>query len=369
MNLSWLEISKSALLHNISHLRTILPKRTKLWAMIKANAYGHGILEVSSIIKDQVDGLISYHFDDLITLRKQRINVPLLCLGRVFPSQIKEAIKRDIEIAVSTFDILLAAQKIRTNNKLKIHLCIDSGLGRDGFVEKELGKIIEILADKKFGQNIEIVGLFTHFAAADDQDFDDYTQSQMDVLEVWKKSLADIGLKPKIHASASSATLRKIATDLDAVRVGLALYGMSPFEKITNKNLQPVLSWKAVVSEVKELKKGSAISYGCTHILARDSKVAVLPIGYFDGISRLSSSKSQVLVNGKKCAQIGRVTMNIIMIDVTDIADVQEGDVATIIGCDTKEEITADDWASWSQTSNYEVTTRLSALLLRRVTE
>ncbi len=368
MNLSWIEISKSALLNNISALRKNLPAKTKLWAMVKANAYGHGILEVSSIIKNKVDGLISYHFDDLISLREQKINTSLICLGRVFPHQIKEAIKHDIEITVATFDLLQAAQKKKFSQKLRIHLCVDTGLGRDGFVAEDLEKIIEFLADKKLRQNIEVIGLFTHFAAADDQDFDNYTQSQMDVLEVWKKSLADIGLKPQIHASASSATLRKIATDLDAVRVGLALYGMSPFENRTNENLQPVLSWKAVVSEVKELKKGSAISYGCTHILKRDSKIAVLPIGYFDGISRLSSNKSQVLVNGKKCAQIGRVTMNIIMIDVTDVEDVKEGDVATLIGYDV-EQITADDWAIWSQTSNYEVTTRLSALLLRRVTE
>jgi alanine racemase len=131
--------------------------------------------------------------------------------------------------------------------------------------------------------------------------------------------------------------------------------------------LIPALSWKTLISEVKSMPKGSAISYGCTHILKRDSKIAVLPIGYFDGIFRMSSSKGWAVVNGVKVPQIGRVTMNIIVFDVTDVKNVKEGDVVTIIGNDGKQTITADEWASWAQTSNYEIVTRINSGMKRVV--
>lgn len=367
---TWLEISKSALLNNVAEIKKNIATDKKLIAVVKSNAYGHGLLEVASIIKNQVDYLASYHFEDLILLRENKIKKPLLCLGRIFPNQIKLAIKNQIEVSVTTFDILEAARKIRSEEKLKIQICLDTGLGRDGFLESDLPKVIEILQDKNLQKNVEIVGLYAHFASSDLASFDSYTQSQIEILKIWQQSLNDIGLNTMTHASASAATLRKKAVDFDAVRVGLSLYGFYPsmdVKKQTTSKLAAVLSWKARIVELKNMAKGSAISYNCTHILQRDSKIAVLPIGYFDGIPRISSNKSFVLVNGKKVPQIGRVTMNLIIIDVTDVKNVKEGDVVTIIGCDKKSEITVDDWAAWSQTSNYEIATSLNANLTRQI--
>ncbi len=370
MNQTWLEISKSGLLSNISEIRKNLSRDKKFIAVVKSNAYGHGLLEIASIIQNKVDYLASYHFEDLLLLRKKRINSQLLCLGRIFPNQVKLAIKNKIKVTVSTFDILQAAKRIRIKEKLKIHICIDSGLGRDGFLESDLPEVIELLKDKNLQKNVEVVGLYAHFASSDLIKFDSYTKSQIEILTLWQEALNDIGLKPFIHASASAATLRKKALNFDAVRVGLAIYGFWPsndVKKQASAKLKPVLSWKAKIVELKEMKKGSAISYNCTHILKRDSKIAVLPIGYFDGIPRISSDKSFVLVNGKKVPQVGRVTMNLIMIDVTDIKSVKQGDEVTIIGCDKKSTITVDDWAAWSQTSNYEISVRLSSFLSRQV--
>ncbi len=370
MHQTWIEISKVALLNNISVIKKNLAAHTKFIAVVKANAYGHGLLEVVSVIKNEVDYLASYHFEDLLLLRRKKITKPLLCLGRVFPEQIAVAIKNNIAVTVSTLDILRAAQNITGQKKLRLHICVDSGLGRDGFVESDLEKVVDLLQNENLQKNIEVAGLYTHFASSDSSKFDAYTKSQIEILEIWKKSLAEMGFNPQVHASGSAATLRQKAVNFDMVRVGLALYGLWPSEQIKqqrkNKNkLQNVLTWKTKISEVKNIKKGSAISYGCTHILKRDSKIAVLPIGYFDGISRISSDKSWALIKGEKVPQLGRVTMNLIVLDVTDVKNVKEGDVVTILGGDKKSAITADDWAMWSQTSNYEIVTRINAQIPR----
>lgn len=372
MHQTWIEISKSALLNNIAELKKNLAPQRKFMAVVKSNAYGHGILEVASLIKNDVDALASFHFEDLLLLRKAKISQPLLCLGRVFPEQIEVAIKNNITVSISTFDVLQTLQKKSYKKKLMAHLCIDSGLGRDGFIENDLEKVVKLLQNKNLQKNIDITGLYAHFASSDNSKFDSYTKSQIEILKIWKESLQEIGFNLQVHAAASAATLRKKAVDFDMVRVGLAIYGLWPSDQIekqckTKNKLRQVLSWKVKISEIKTLKKGSAISYGCTHILQRDSKIAVLPIGYFDGIPRISSNKSFVLVKGKKVPQLGRVTMNLIMIDVTDVANLKEGDVVTIIGCDKKSQITAEDWGVWSQTSNYEIVTRLIPFTPRQI--
>ena len=172
---------------------------------------------------------------------------------------------------------------------------------------------------------------------------------------------------PLVHHSASARTIYgKNYPDFNMVRIGISLYGLWPSsQREKSVKLEPVLSWRAKIAELKSLPKGSAISYECTHILERDSKIAVLPIGYYDGIARISSGKSQMILRGKKVPQIGRVTMNLIVIDVTDVKEAKIGDVVTIIGKDGKSEITADDWAEWSQTINYEVVARLNSAITR----
>lgn len=327
-------------------------------AVVKANAYGHGLMEVVNSVKNKVDYFAVYAFSDALFLRKKNITKPILVLGKIFPSQISLAIKHDIEVTVSTLDILLAAKKIFGKKKLKAHICADTGLGRDGFIFSDIKKILPLLKNK----NLEVKGLYAHFASADDSAFDDYTKKQISELLKWKKSFSEIGLKPMLHHAASAAAISSQAIDLDMVRVGISLYGLWPSKEIELKHknkikLIPALSWKVRIAEVKFLPKGRAISYNCTHILSCDSKLAVLPIGYFDGIPRISSNKSFAIVGGKKVPQIGRVTMNLIVLDVTDVADVKEGDVAEIIG----KKITADDWAMWSQSSNYEVVTRINS--------
>jgi alanine racemase len=369
MNLTWIEISKSALKNNVAQIKKRLSKKTKYMAVVKANAYGHGLLNVVGAIKNNVDAFAVYDFSDALFLRKNKITKPLLTLGRVFPEQVTIAIKNNIELSVSNLDILENAQKISGKKKLIIHLCVDTGFGRDGFILSDMKKVLPLLQSQK----IEVRGLYTHFASADESAFDDYSKKQIDELLLWKKALAEIGLQPLVHASATAGTfLSKFESHFDLVRIGIGNYGLWPSKEVEKRcakqtKLIPVLAWKAMVVELKALPKGSHISYGCSFTLQRDSKIAILPVGYFDGISRVSSKKGWVIINKIKVPQLGRVTMNMIIIDVTDVKKIKVGDIATVIGADGNEIVSAQDWGDWSETSNYEIVTRLSASLVRKV--
>lgn len=363
MNLTWLEISKKALLNNIAQIKKNLAAKTKFIAVVKSNAYGHGLLQVANQIKKNVDMFAVYDFDDALLLRQNKITKPILMLGRVFPTQLPSAIKNNIEISCSNFDILESAKKIA------IHLCIDTGLGRDGFVASDMKKVLQILQKS----HITVKGLYTHFAAPDDSAFNPYTKKQIAELMRWKKALAEIGIKPLIHASSTAGTfISEFDCKFDAVRVGGGIYGLWSSPEVFSLNqkrtkLLPAMSWKAVVVEVKSLPKGSHISYGCTFTLQRDSKIAILPVGYFDGIPRISSGKGRVVINGIKAPQLGRVTMNMIIVDVTNVKKIQVGDVATIVGSDGKEVVSAENWGDWSGSFNYEITTRINGALVRKV--
>jgi alanine racemase len=368
MNLTWVEISKAALLNNVAEIKKRLPKKVKYISVVKSNAYGHGLLQVVSAIKSKIDAFAVYSFDDAILLRQgvgnQKFTKPILMLGRLFPEQITMAIKYDIELSASDFDILQTAKKI------KIHLCVDTGLGRDGFILRDMKKVLLLLKKNK---NIEVKGLYTHFAASDNTSFRAYTKKQIDELMLWKSSLSEIGIIPLIHASSTAGVfISEFKCCLDAVRVGGGTYGLWPSNEVGELNYQqtkllPSLAWKTSVVEVKSLVKGSHISYGCSFTLQRDSKIAILPVGYFDGIPRIASNKASVLINGNKVSQLGRVTMNMIVVDVTEVKKIKVGDIATIIGRDKKEVVTAEDWASWSSSFSYEIVTRINPILPRRL--
>lgn len=360
---TWIEISKSALLNNISQIKKQLRQNEKFMAVVKANAYGHGLLEVANIIQNKVDYLAVFALEDAILLREEGYEKPLLVLSRIFPDQVDLAIKHDIEVTVSTFDIL---QNLKKN--LKIHICLDTGMGRDGFVAADLKKLISIIKESQ----INICGIYAHFASADESKFDNYSKKQIEELLRWKGEFAlnkiDI---PLIHHCASAGVIdQKSSSEFNLARLGISLYGLWPSSELKDRkgelvNLKPALSWKAKISEIKSMPKGSSISYGCTHVLERDSKIAILPIGYFDGISRVSSGLGQMILHGIKVPQIGRVTMNLVVLDVTDVKQAKIDDIVTIIGEDGEVEVTADDWAKWSKTINYEIVTRLNSSIIR----
>jgi len=364
---SWLEINIDAIKNNIAELKKKIPAKTKFMAVVKGNAYGHGLLGVAKNITTDVDYLAVYDVNDALTLRKNKITKPILLLGRTFVSELSQAIKNNIEITITSFDLLEEIAKIKGNKKPLIHLCVDTGIGRDGFMMSEISKVVKIIKDK----NIPVKGLYMHFSAADNEDFDDYSKKQLENFSKWQMAFREIGITPLAHASASGGIMMSsFGKKFDMVRSGISIYGLWPSDDVESRfknkiKLQAALSFRTTVIELKSMPKASCIAYNCTYQLKRDSKIAILPIGYFDGISRLASNKMEVLIKGKRCRQLGRVMMNILVIDVTDIKNVEVGDIATIIGKDDREIITAEELAINSQTINYEITTRFGGHLKR----
>ncbi len=365
--LSWIEINTKNIKNNIKELKKQLHLKTKFMAVVKGNAYGHGLLEVSQNIKNDVDYLSVYDFNDALILRKNKIKTPILVLGRSFKQEALDAVKHNIEITITTFDVLKEIAGLK--KRPQIHFCFDTGIGRDGFNLSDLSEVVKITTKNK----IAVKGLYMHFSAADDKNSDDYSKKQVDNFLKIKKAFADINIKPLCYISASGGVMMKnFGYDFDMVRSGISLYGMWPsddvYERFKNKiKLKPALSFKTKIVEIKSMPKGSFIAYNRTCQLQRDSKIAILPVGYFDGILRNASNKAQVLIKGKRCNQLGRVMMNMLIIDVTEIKNIKAGNIATIIGNDGKETITAEEWANWAQTINYEITTKLSAFLPRIV--
>ena len=364
---TWIEIDTKAIRHNYQIFRSLIPKKCKLLAVVKSNAYGHGLIDFAKTMEALgADYLGVDSIMEGLTLRKNRIKKPILVLGYTLPEMISAAVKNNIEISVSSFETLKFLQKNNFKN-LKIHIKVDTGMGRHGFLPYEMKKV---LIEIKKLKNVAIIGLFTHFASAKDPKNPAYTKKQIAIFEKWKENFESVGYKIITHASATSGTLIFPEAHFDMVRVGIGLYGIWPskesqFSFHKKFSLQPVLSWKTIVAEVKHLPKGSTIGYDSTEILQKKSTIAIIPIGYWHGYPRALSGIGKVLIRGKKCKILGRVCMDIVIIDATDVKNIKAGDEVVLIGTSGKEKITADDIAILLDASPYEILTRINPLIKR----
>lgn len=369
-NLTWLEIDINALKHNTQALTKRLAKRTKVMAVVKGNAYGHGMFVVAKTIEKLVDYFAVFDFVDAMALRKAGIKKNILVLCPADKAWIRDAVVKNIELTATSCAFLNAVEKtiLPKSKKLKIHLNVETGLGRDGFVESEISKVRRIVSSPK---NFSVIGLMTHFSGAESRVFDIYTGEQVEKLIEWKQLLSEIDIHPIVHASGTAGSILDAKYQLDMVRLGIGLYGLWPSEETkeidTSLVLKPALSWKTKIIEIKNLKKGSSVGYDQTFKLTRDSMVAVLPVGYFDGLPRSASGKGEMITKGQKVPQIGRIMMNMCVIDVTDLSRVSVGDTVTIIGSDGRNTVSTDDWAMWSDTINYDIVTSLNPSIPRRI--
>lgn len=302
-----------------------------------------------------------------MVLRERGIKLPILLFGNVFPyKNIKEIVHYKITPTVSSVSLLREFEKycMKNNTQVKFHLKIDTGMGRIGILPHSIDKFIE---EMKNSRNLCLEGVYTHFSSA----FEDrrYTKQQMQLFFDSLKKINSAGIKQRIiHLANSAAMLLYKEVHCDMVRPGLILYGLKPFSD-TEKYIKvsPVLSLKSRIVFLKTLPKGKSISYGNTFITKRKTKVATVPVGYADGILRKMSNVGKVLVGGKFCNILGRVTMDMIMVDVTDINKVSVGDEVVLIGFQGKNFISVEDIAQWCQTINYEITTLLSYRIPRIV--
>lgn len=369
--LSVVEISSKNLIHNIKQFKSFLNKKIKVSVAVKGNAYGHGLVEVARAIENHVDYLQVNSLEELRLLRKVTKKEVLL-LGFVNKANLPEAINLGCQLAVFSLPQLLEVENIskKLNMVTNIHVAVDASFGREGLMSSELPKFF--LKLNKCA-SVKLEGLYSHFANADDLENISHNQKQIDVFENSIKLAREFGFEnfqTHISATAGSLVFEKSKGSNDLVRLGLGAYGLWPssdLEKVfKNKiNLKPVLSWKTKVAQVKILPKGSNIGYGLTYKTKSDQKVALIPQGYSDGLNRNLSNRGHVLIRGQKCKILGRVAMNMFIVDVDQLGGVRMGDEVVILGKQGRSEISADDLASLLNTINYEVLTSISPLLPR----
>ena len=366
---TWLEIDKKAIAHNYKVFRALISPQTKMMAVVKSNAYGHNLFEYAKEMeKLGADWLGVDSVVEGLALRREGCRMPILVLGYTLPEMLAEAVKNDISLTLSNFDYFKDIAKLPGKDKLAVHLKVNSGMNRQGFAENEMLKVLRELG--KLKDKIKVEGLYTHFAAAKNPSFPADTRKQMAVFEKWQKALEKAGHKVLAHAGATSGTMIFPESHYDMVRAGIGIYGLWPSAEVRaylepKYKLLPVLAWKSLIAETKIIEKGEGVGYDLSERVNRKTKIAIIPIGYWHGYPRALSSVGSVLIAGERAKVLGRVCMDMIMVDVTDIKSVKVGDEATLLGREGKEEISADDLALLSGTSCYEIVTRINPLIKR----
>ena len=370
---TWVKINKENLLHNLSQFRKLVGAKVKIMGVVKANAYGHGLIEVAGVISDQVDWFGVDSLSEALKLRQVAIKKPILVLGYTELKDLKEAVKNNISLTVYNKETIEKLGKIPIHNpnlNPKIHIKIETGTARQGVLENE---ILEFIKFVKQYPSIEIQGISTHYANIEDTTDSSFAKAQLEIFSRAAEILKKEGVTPLRHTACSAATILFPETHFDMVRLGISMYGLWSSKETKavakNKNLEldlkPALTWKTIIAQIKNLPAGTPVGYGLTERVSRDSKIAILPIGYYDGYDRKLSSVGNVLIRGKRCKVLGRVCMNMIIVDVTDLPKVELEDEVVLLGRQGKEEISAEDLAQKIGTINYEVVTRINPLILR----
>ena len=351
-------IDLDAIEYNIEKMKENLPEDTKLIVVAKADCYGHGALQTTSLLslKEYVWGFAVATLDEAIVLRRGGITKPILVLGCIFPEQWIDALENNIRITVYTEELtkVLSDLAVKIGRKAYVHVKLDTGMGRIGFTPGKEGadKIEEI---SKL-PNIVMEGLYTHFSKADEGD-KSYTMKQMEAYTWMKEELTGRGITFSYYHCCNSAGIIDLkGADQNLSRAGISTYGMYPSEEVHKENvdLKPALELISHVAFVKWVDEGEMISYGGTYVTKRRTKIATIPVGYGDGYPRSLSNKGYMLIHGKKAPIIGRVCMDQCMVDVTEIEDVKFGDEVVLVGRDGDEYLSVETLSRLSDRFNYE---------------
>ena len=364
----YVEISLEAIGHNIREVKKRLPEGVKLLGVVKANAYGHGAVPVASYLENQVDYFATATIEEAVELRENGISAPILILGYVSPSQYGDLVEYDITQTIDSYAQALALEKeaARQNRKAKAHLAVDTGMTRIGFqVTEHDADVAAKIADLP---HIELEGMFTHFSCADQED-KTYCSMQMEKYDKMTALLAERGVTiPLRHICNSAGIMEFDDHRFEMVRSGIITYGIYPSEEVKKErlDLNPALSWKSHVIHVKEVGPGIGVSYGATYVTEKPmTRIATVSAGYADGYPRALSNQGCVLIHGKKAPIIGRICMDQMMVDVTDIPDVQVEDVVTLVGTDGDETITIEEIANPAARFDYEMLCDISSRVTR----
>ena len=362
-------ISLDAVEHYFHEMRKNIAQDTKMIAVVKANAYGHGAVQIAHLIQnyDYIWGFATATAEEALALRKAGVMKPILILGIVFDEYYPELVRNHIRPAVCEYEEArkLSAEAVSQGETVHIHIALDTGMTRIGFADipesvEEIRKIAAL-------PNLEIEGMFTHFARADEYDRSP-AMVQLERYREFSGRVAEAGVEiPLHHCSNSAGIIRVPEANLSIVRAGITIYGIYPSAQVETDivRLAPVMELKSHVTYVKDVEPGTAISYGGTFIADRKLRVATVPVGYADGYPRQLSNKGWVLIHGQKASILGRICMDQFMVDVTDIPDVCKGDEVTLIGRDGDEFISMDEMGELSGRFSYEFACDISTRVPR----
>lgn len=351
-------IDRSSLAQNCRALKSRLAPACRMMAVVKDDAYGHGSVETARVaLKNGVDWLAVGMAEEGVTLRENGIAAPILILAASPLSSVDAILRWDLRCGLSEEALLLALQKAAQQKRarVKVHLKLDSGMHRLGAMDE--GELRKLLETWKRCPNVVLEGVYTHFASADSAD-KSYLKEQKRRFDALLAVIKACGHdKPIVHASNTAATLDASDCHYDMVRCGIGLYGYYPSGDVRRDvALSPVMSWTTEISRVFWLRRGETTSYGQDYTAPNDRLIATLPVGYGDGYRRILGGRASVLINGQRAPVVGRVCMDLMMADITDIDDeIEVGDPVVLLGAQGNERIDADEMARWADTISYEI--------------
>ena len=355
----WAEVDLDAIWENMVHMKENIAENTKILAVIKTDGYGHGGVPIAKML-EQLDFMFGYAaatYEEAHVLREAGVKKPILILGYTFPYCYEELIREEIRPAVYRRDTVeeLATAAAKVGKKAKVHIKVDTGMGRIGITPDEEG--LEFVRFLMEHPELEVEGIFTHFAKSDEAD----KTSANHQLELFQnfidKIQTELGITiPVKHCSNSAAILEMPQANMDMVRAGITTYGLYPSEEVS-KDIVPLRAAMSLYSHIvycKTIHAGQSVSYGGLFTATKDTRVATIPVGYGDGYPRSLSGKGYVLIHGKKAPILGRVCMDQFMVDISEIPEAMEGDKVTLLGMDGTERITAEELGELSGRFNYE---------------
>lgn len=356
---TYLKIDLNKLEHNFNCVRNKLPDDVKILGVIKANAYGHGAVEIGKFLDDKCDFFGVACIEEAVELKKAQIKTPILILGRVFPFDMETAVKYDVRIPIFSYEdaVALSNEAVKQGKNVPFHFCIDTGMSRIGFqVNEESADICKKITELP---NIFAEGLFSHFATADEKDLSK-TVEQRNQYKKFCKMLSDRKIEIPIKHLNNSAGIMNFDEHFDMCRMGIITYGLYPSDEVDKDllDLEPIMSWHTKIAHIKDLEPNREISYGGTFKTDRVTKVATVPVGYADGFPRCLSNKGKVIINGKYAKILGRVCMDQFMVDVSDI-ECNVNDEVVLFGTQKNAHISLEELSNSAYSFNYELPCRI----------
>lgn len=355
---TWAEISLDAIAHNTRWFLGQLTGPTRMMAVVKADGYGHGAVEVARAALGAGAGMLGVAFlDEAVQLREAGITSPILLLGYTPPQSVEAAVRHNVTLTVFTDDVIkeTIAWAERLKREARVHVKIDTGMSRVGVTSEE--EALSLAMQAKASSYVTLEGIFTHFADADNEDAA-FTELQFDRFLRIIQTLEEQGVTVPIrHCCNSAATIRYPHMHLDMVRVGISLYGLSPSRSMSGRvqPLRQAMHFRTRIAATKQLRPNTPIGYGCTYTTVRDSLIATIPVGYADGLPRLLSNRGCALIRGRKVPLVGNVCMDQVMLDVTDVPGIEPGEEVVLFGNSESTVLSADELAAQTGTIGYEI--------------